>query len=73
MLGIAEPWVAWMTDQAVLALGAYVEAKLHEVDKHGKPRWTVEQILAGEARRKRGTFVQLIATFGAAAAPAGGR
>ncbi len=71
LLGIAEPWWAWMTDRATLALGVYVESKLAETDKRGKPRWTVEQILAGEARKRRGSFAQLVATFGAAAAPAG--
>lgn len=44
-----DAWGAWMINRAVWAVGAFITGKLHERDKKGKPRWTVEQILSGQA------------------------
>lgn len=41
-----------MINRAVWAVGAFITGKLHEKDRRGKPRWTVEQILSGQAAER---------------------
>ena len=41
-----------MINRAVWAAGAFIAGKLRERDKRGKPRWTLEEILAGKARER---------------------
>lgn len=46
-------WIDWQIDSAVALVGMYVEGKQQERDKKGKPKWTIKQILNGEANRSR--------------------
>jgi len=41
-----------MINRAVWAAGAFIAGKLSERDGKGKPRWTVEQILSGQAAER---------------------
>lgn len=51
--GVVDEWAAYQFDQAVLWFGAYVENKLHEMDKikdakghvRHEPRYTLKQLL----------------------------
>ena len=51
-MGFEDPWVAYMVDRAVFALGNQVEAKYEERDKEGKRRYTLEECLGLDARAK---------------------
>ena len=48
-MGIRNPWVAFQFDNAIRVFGWYIENKLDERDKKGKPKWTLAQIMAGDA------------------------
>lgn len=49
-LGLApDSWDAWQVDVATLQAGRYVENKLAERDKDGRPRHTLEELI-GEGR-----------------------
>ncbi len=53
-LGLApDSWDAWQVDVATLQAGRYVENKLAERDKDGRPRHTLEELI-GEGRGARG-------------------
>jgi hypothetical protein len=53
LVGFVHPWVRYQFDRAVFALGNRVESRLNETDKKtGKRKWTVKQVLAGEADRR---------------------
>lgn len=47
-MGVRHPWVAFQFDQAMETFGWYIESKLEECDKKGKPKWTLKQIMNGD-------------------------
>ena len=50
-LGLApESWDAWQVDVATLQAGRYVENKLAERDKDGRPRYSIEELLGERGR-----------------------
>lgn len=65
MLGLRNSWVCWMLDDACAYLGLIVENKTQERDKEGKPKWTIQQVLNGEATRRRASISELFAMSGA--------
>lgn len=46
MVGVDDPWAAYQFDMAVGQFGAWVEGKLAERDKAGKPKHTLEGLLS---------------------------
>lgn len=44
-----------MINRAVWAAGAFIAGKLSERDGKGKPRWTIQEILNGQAAARRAT------------------
>ncbi len=74
LLGLHDTWVAWQFNEAIYMLGAFVETRLAERDKRGRPRWTVEAVLAGRAKRSdrgrsKASLMSLRAAFGNAVGP----
>lgn len=51
VLGIDDPWAAYQFDMAVAQFGAWVDGKLSERDKAGKPTHTLAGLLGDEAAR----------------------
>ncbi len=49
VLGVDDPWAAYQFDMAVGQFGAWVEGKLSERDKAGKPKHTLAGLLAEQA------------------------
>jgi hypothetical protein len=41
----ANPWLAWQFDNAVFTFGRWVDSKLNERDKKGKPKHKIEALL----------------------------
>lgn len=44
ILNIHNPWMAYQIDESVLYFGRWVESKLNERDKKGKPKHTIDSI-----------------------------
>lgn len=53
VIGVDDPWAAYQFDLAVAQFGAWVEGKLDERDKKGKPTHTLASLLGDEAARAR--------------------
>ena len=49
VIGVDDPWVAYQFDMAVAQFGAWVEGKLSERDKAGKPKHSLAKLLGDEA------------------------
>ena len=49
VLGVDDPWAAYQFDMAVGQFGAWVEGKLNERDKAGKPKHTLAKLLGEQA------------------------
>ena len=49
MIGVDDPWAAYQFDMAVAQFGAWVEGKLNERDKAGKPKHSLAKLLGDEA------------------------
>jgi hypothetical protein len=45
ILGVEDPYAAFQVDTAVLGFGSWVEARLEERDKKGRPTWTLAALL----------------------------
>ncbi len=45
-------WLKWQFDNAVLLFGTYIENKLNERDKEGKPKHKLETLLGLPRQRK---------------------
>lgn len=52
LLGVEDPYAAYQVDAAVLGFGSWVEARLEERDKKGRPKWTLAALL--EPARREG-------------------
>lgn len=54
LTGIPAPdqWTAYQFDSAVVAYGTYIESKLHELDKDGAPKHSLDSLLHPERRVK---------------------
>lgn len=66
LMGIEDPWVAYMLDRAVFVVGNQVEAKYEERDKEGKRRHTLEECLGIEMQpkpMKLGAYMQFASGF----------
>ena len=50
VVGVEDPWAAYQLDTAVLTLGRWVENKLAEHTKDGKPKWRLEELLGTEKK-----------------------
>ena len=50
ILNIANHWLAYQLDEAVLFFGRFVEGKLNERDDKGKQKYTIREIFDGNAR-----------------------
>ena len=48
VVGVDDPWAAYQFDMAVGQFGAWVENRLAERDKAGKPKHTLEGLLADD-------------------------
>ena len=46
VVGVDDPWAAYQFDLAVGQFGAWVENRLAERDKAGKPKYTLDGLLA---------------------------
>lgn len=57
-------WLAWQFDRAVLTWGRYVELKLSERDKDGKPRHKLRTLLGIKAKSQPVNIGQLTAAHG---------
>lgn len=53
IVGVRDEWAAYQFDLAVAQFGAWVEGKLGERDKAGKPKHTLGALLGDEAARDR--------------------
>ena len=49
VIGVGDPWAAYQFDMAVAQFGAWVEGKLNERDKAGKPKHSLAKLLGDEA------------------------
>ena len=49
VIGVDDPWAAYQFDMAVAQFGAWVEGKLSERDKAGKPKHSLAKLLGDEA------------------------
>ena len=49
VIGVDDPWAAYQFDLAVAQFGAWVEGKLNERDKAGKPKHSLAKLLGDEA------------------------
>jgi len=49
VIGIDDTWAAYQFDMAVAQFGAWVEGKLAERDKAGKPKHSLAKLLGDEA------------------------
>jgi hypothetical protein len=45
LLGIEDPWAAFQLDMACLSFGTWVESKLSETNKKGKPKHQLSTLL----------------------------
>lgn len=50
MLSLRSEWLAYQFDEAVFMYGRWVENKLAEVDKKGKPKYTIDDVINNNAR-----------------------
>ena len=53
IVGVRDEWAAYQFDLAVAQFGSWVEGKLGERDKAGKPTHTLGALLGDEAARDR--------------------
>ena len=57
VLGVEDEWAAYQVDVATLTLGRWVEARLAERDKKGRPIYSLAQLMAEPgAPRSAGDF-----------------
>lgn len=49
-----QSWEAWQVDVVTLQAGRWIEGKLAERDKEGRPVWSIEKLLAGNATKSDG-------------------
>lgn len=49
VIGVDDAWAAYQFDMAVAQFGAWVESKLAERDKAGKPKHSLARLLGDEA------------------------
>lgn len=63
ILGVKNEWLAYQFDEAVFRYGRWVENKLAEVDKKGKPKYTIDDVINNNARPP--SLFALMANFGA--------
>lgn len=52
IVGLSNSWTAYQFDSAVARWGTWVEDKLRECDKEGRPRHSLESLLRGEPEKK---------------------
>lgn len=59
-------WASWQFDNAVLYVGRWIENRLQELDRKGKPRYTIEMLLADDSRKRvtRSMFAELASMKG---------
>ena len=48
VIGVDDPWATYQFDMAVAQFGAWVEGKLNERDKSGKPKHSLAKLLGDE-------------------------
>lgn len=53
LVGVTDEWAAYQFDMAVAQFGAWVEGKLSERDKKGKPKHTLGALLGDTAAADR--------------------
>lgn len=53
VIGVEDPWAAYQFDMAVAQFGTWVENRLAERDKDGKPKYDLAQLLGDEAAGER--------------------
>ncbi len=53
VIGVDDPWAAYQFDLAVAQFGAWVEGKLSERDKKGKPVTSLAKLLGDETARSQ--------------------
>lgn len=63
MLNLRSPWLAMQVDEAVFYYGRYLESRLNERDKRGKPKWKLHQLL--NVRREVASVTDLMLASGA--------
>lgn len=59
VLGVEDPWAAYQLDMACMTFGSWVEAKLDQHDKKGRPKYRLEDLLrqpAPDGKRQRPTL-----------------
>jgi len=54
ILGLDDPWAAYQLDVAVLNLGTWVESELEKRDKQGRPKRSLETLLAPRVQDEKG-------------------
>lgn len=59
-LGIADNWTAYQFDLTVLELGLWVENKLAERDKHGKPKHTLHDLLTDRPEQRFASLAGMV-------------
>lgn len=64
LLGLKDEWTSIQFDNAVSFLGVYIENKLNETTKQGRPKYKLEDLLADAPRGFDG-FVQSAQEVGA--------
>jgi len=65
LVGIEDEWAAYCFDSAIALFGNWVEGKLMERDKAGKPKYTLEGLLSGDLTKGRfASAASLIAAAG---------
>lgn len=58
-MGIEHLYLAWCFDQAVSSFGLWVESKLSERDKKGKPKHRLETLLGIPIRTRKITMAEI--------------
>lgn len=65
IVGLENDWAAYCFDSAIALFGNWVEGKLMERDKAGKPKYTLEGLLSGDLTKGRfASAASLIAAAG---------
>lgn len=63
LMGVRNAWLSWMFNRAVWMFGAWVDGRLSERDKDGKPLYSLGELMLP---RRVGSAEAFIAAFGEA-------
>jgi len=60
LLAVQDTLLAWLVDQAVFRFGSYIDAKLSERTEKGKPKWSIDMLLASPEQPYKGGLLSMM-------------